>query len=151
MGWCELPCKTHGGPWLSHPSDHHLVPHRAQRLCEWRLDRVWCPAAHERAHSAQVSPWSSDLPGPVSLQKTSHTFSYYYLCIYAAGCVSQCPAHFPLYLPPMSCCCPSEWLTATRVSEDTLKPLLRKVSHDDSSFTYQQLPACFGPCPRKVK
>lgn len=65
MGGRELPCETHGRPRFSHPSDRHLVPHRAQRLCEWRPDRVWCSAAHERAHSAQVSVDSGSLSGLV--------------------------------------------------------------------------------------
>jgi len=54
MGWCELPCKTHRCARLHDPSDRHLLPHWAQRLCERCFDGVRRPAAHERAHSAQV-------------------------------------------------------------------------------------------------
>lgn len=165
MGWCELPCKAHRCPWFSHPSDRHLVPHWAQRLCERCPNCVRCSAAHERAHSAQVSlqlpldrrflslcdyrglfltrkykvfpyikvasnatgcfPYVNMCVG--GLYNMNLAYTEVYLC--AAGCVSQCPAPSPWCLPPTSCCCPSEWLMATRTLEDTLKPSLRKVWH----------------------
>ena len=55
MGGCELPCEAHLSARLSDPPHRHLVPHRAQRLCERRSGGVRRSAAHERAHSAQVS------------------------------------------------------------------------------------------------
>lgn len=62
-----------------------------------------------------------------------------------AGCVNQCPAPSPWCLPLMSCCSPSEWLMATRASEDTLKPLLRKVWHVNLIILYTSGSQPFSP------